>query len=434
MPSERVGPGARLNAVSPSPQRRLGTAEATVLGLAAMLGTGVYAVWAPAAAAAGPWLLLAVVIAGLVAACNATSTADLAAVHPESGGGYVYGRERLAPAVGRLAGVAFLVGKLASAAAAAGVFGSYVLPSQPLPVAVLVIVGATVLNTAGVRWTARGAYALVGGTFAVLLVVVAIGLFGPGPAAVVTAATPDAEPVSTRGGVLGVLTAAGFVFFAFAGYARVATLGEEVRDRRRTLRRAVSLAVGITLVTYLLVATALMVGLGSDRLATEGTPLVAVVDGGDVSALGVLVRLGAAVAAGSALLSVLVAVSRTTLVMARRGELPSGLATICSRGTPGRADILAGLITIGIAVLAGPVAAIALSACAVLVHYGVINLAALRLPAAQRSWPHWTSLLGVLLCGALAALLPTQQVVITVVALAVGWVLCTLLRRAGAPR
>jgi APA family basic amino acid/polyamine antiporter len=231
--------------------------------------------------------------------------------------------------------------------------------------------------------------------------------------------------------VLGVLTAAGLVFFAFAGYARIATLGEEVRDPRRTVRRAVALALGITMVTYLLVAAALVVGLGTDRLATEATPLVVVVDAGEASALGVLVRAGAAVAAGSALLSVLVGVSRTALAMARRRELPAPLAVIGSRGTPWRADVVGGLVTIGIAVLAGPVAAIALSACSVLVYYAVINLAALRLPSADRSWPRWTSVLGLLLCVGLAALLPTRQVVVTAVALAVGWTLCTLIGRAG---
>ncbi|MHA6621914.1 APC family permease [Pseudonocardia sp. DLS-67] len=419
--------------MSSSVQRRLGTADATVLGLAAMLGTGVFAVWAPAAAAAGPFLLFAVLLAGVVAACNAASTADLAVAHPESGGGYVYGRERLAPAAGRLAGVAFLVGKTSSAAAAAGIFGAYVLPSSPLPAAVLVIVAATVLNVAGVRWTTRGAYALVGGTLAVLLVVVVIGLVGPGPTDAATLATPDAEPVPAPGGGLGVLTAAALVFFAFAGYARVATLGEEVRDPRRTIRRAVGLALGITLLTYLLVAAALMVGVGTDRLATEATPLVTVVDAGETSALGVLVRAGAAVAAGSALLSVLVGVSRTALAMARRRELPGGLATISARGTPQRADVAGGLVTIGIAALAGPIAAIALSACSVLVYYAVINLAALRLSRAERSWPHVTSVLGLLMCLGLAALLPTRQVLITVVVLAVGWTLCTLLGRGRPP-
>jgi APA family basic amino acid/polyamine antiporter len=422
-----------VDAVSSSLQRRLGTADATVLGLAAMLGTGVFAVWAPAAAAAGPWLLIAVLLAAIVATCNAASTADLAVAHPESGGGYVYGRERLAPGAGRLAGVAFLVGKTSSAAAAAGVFGSYVLPSQPLPAAVLVIVAATVLNVSGVRWTARGAYALVGGTLAVLMVVVVIGLLGPDPAAVSALANPDAEPVRGPDGGVGVLTAAGLVFFAFAGYARIATLGEEVRDPRRTIRRAVALALGITLLTYLLVAAALLVGLGPDRLATEATPLVTVVDAGETGALGVLVRAGAAVAAGSALLSVLVGVSRTALAMARRRELPGGLAAISTRGTPWRADLAGGVVAIGVAALAGPVAAIALSACSVLVYYAVINLAALRLSPDERSWPRWTSGLGLLLCVGLAVLLPTRQVVITAVALAVAWTLCTLLGRGRAP-
>ncbi len=415
--------------MSSSVQRRPGTADATVLGLAAMLGTGVFAVWAPAAAAAGPLLLLSVLLAAIVAACNAASTTDLAVAHPASGGGYVYGRERLAAGAGRLAGVAFLVGKISSAAAAAGVFGSYVLPSQPLPAAVLVIVAATVLNVAGVRWTARGAYALVGGILAVLLVVVVIGLVGPDPAAVGTLANPEAEAVPGPEGGLGVLTAAALVFFAFAGFARIATLGEEVRDPRRTLRRAVVLALGIMLLAYLLVAAALMAGLGTDRLATEATPLVTVVDAGETGALGVLVRAGAAVATGSALLSVLVGMSCTALAMARRRELPGGLTAVSSRGTPWRADIAGGVVAIALAALAGPVAAIALSACSLLVYYAVINLAALRLSAAERSWPRWTSALGLLLCVGFAVLLPTRQVAVVAVALVVGWTLCTLLGR-----
>lgn len=423
----RIGQGGCLGGcVSSSVQRRLGTADAVVLGLAAMLGTGVFAVWGPAAAAAGPWLLLAVVLAGVVAACNAASTADLAVAHPESGGGYVYARERLSPGAGRLAGVAFLTGKSASAAAAAGVFGSYVLPSAALPTSILVIVAATALNISGVRWTARGAYALVGGTLAVLLLVVVVGLSG------VRADVPAAAPtgaVPVTGGVLGTLTATGLVFFAFAGYARIATLGEEVRDPGRTLRRAIAVALGVALLVYLLVAVALLVGMGTDQLAGEVSPLVSLVDAGNAPGLGVLVRVGAAVAAGSALLSVLVGVSRTALAMARRGELPRCLEAIGPRGTPWRADLVGGLVAVVLTVLAGPAAAIALSACSVLVYYAVINVAALRLPATARRWPAWTAVVGLVLCLGLAVLLPLTQVLITAAALAVGWTACTVLPR-----
>lgn len=420
-------PDDTLGAV-PGVTRTLGTGDAVVLGLAAMLGTGVFAVWGPAAAAAGRWLPLAVVLAAIVATCNATSTADLAVAHPVSGGGYVYGRERLSPAAGRLAGVAFLVGKTASAAAAALVFGGYVLPSAPRAVALAVIVAVTALNVGGVRWTARSAWVLVGGTLVVLLVVVLSGLCDGAD----TAQLQPAAPV--EGGVRGVLTAAGLVFFAFAGYARIATLGEEVRDPERTLRRAIVLALGIAFVTYLLVAVALLVGLGAGRLAMQEFPLAALVDAGDAPALGVLVRLGAAVAAGSALLSVLVGVSRTSLAMARDGELPRALAAISGRGTPWRADLVGGLAAVAVALAVGPLAAIALSACSVLVYYAVINLAALRLPVAQRRWPYWSSVLGLLMCLGLAVLLPVDQVLATAVALVVGWVVCTLLGRGNAAR
>ena len=131
----------------------------------------------------------------------------------------------------------------------------------------------------------------------------------------------------------------------------------------------------------------------------------------------------------------LVGLSRTGLAMARCGELPRMLGRVCGRGTPWRADLAGGLVTVAVTVLAGPTAAIAVSACSVLVYYAVINVAALRLPPAPRRWPAWASVLGLLLCLVLAALLPPAQVVITVAVLAVGWTACTVLpRRDGTPR
>ncbi len=287
--------------------------------------------------------------------------------------------------------------------------------------ALLAVAVATALNIAGVRWTARGAYALVGGTLAVLLVVIVVGFSGrSGP---VDSAT--LTPVVVDAGPAGVATAAGLVFFAFAGYARVATLGGEVRDPQRTIPRAVALALGITLVVYLLVASALLVGLGADRLAQQMSPLAALVDAWAAPGLGVIVRVGAAVAAGSALLTVLVGISRTALAMARGRDLPSCLARIGPRGTPWLADLLGGAIAAAVAAVAGPTAAIALSACSVLVYYGVINVAALRLNA--RGLRRWVAVVGVLLCVLLALLLPLAQVLITIAALAVGWTAATFL-------
>lgn len=408
-------------------QRRLGTADAVVLGLGAMLGAGVFTVFGPAAAAAGAWLPAALVLAAVVAACNAFSSADLAAAHPESGGTYTYAGYRIGPWSARLAGTAFLAGKTASAAAAAGVFGVYLVPGAPVLAAVALVAAVAAVNLAGVRWTARATWVLVTVVLAVLVGVGAAGLLGPSAAldASIGAAGPGAA-----GGLSGVPTAAGLLFFAFAGYARIATLGEEVRHPGRTLRRAIPLALLVALTVYLLVGLAALRGLGVNRLAGELAPLVTLAETGP-GWLPAVVRVGAAVATASVLLSVLVGVSRTTLAMARRGDLPAGLAAISARGTPWRADLTGGAVAAVLAVLAGPAAAVALSACSVLVYYAVANAAAMRLRRAERRWPAWTAPLGLALCLLLAAVLPARQVLVTVVVLTVGVAGTALVHRWG---
>lgn len=397
-----------------------------MLGLGAMLGAGVFTAFTPAARAAGGWLLLALVLAAVVATCNAVSSADLAANYPQSGGAYVYAGQLLGRWPARLAGVAFVVGKTSSAAAAAGTLGAYVAPRHPLPVALGAVALFTAVNVAGVRKTVALTWALVVLVLAVLAAVVVAGLAGGPVDGHGTGGLSGAE-APPSGGPLGVLTAAGLLFFAFAGYARLATLGEEVRDPHRTLRLAIPLALGAALLVYFAVALTLLIRLGADRLAIEPAPLAALVS--QTPWLVLAVRLGAGVAVASALLSVLVGVSRTTLAMARGGDLPAPLAHVGRRDTPWPADIAGGAVAALIAVLAGPAAAIALSACCVLVYYAAANAAALRLPRQRRRWPPWTAWLGLALCCLLAATLPPPQVLITLVVLTVGTALTALIAR-----
>jgi basic amino acid/polyamine antiporter, APA family len=404
-------------------RRRPGTADAVALGLAAVLGAGVFGVWAPATAAAGGWLPLAVVVAGVAALCAAAAGADVALAHP--GGCPVGGASLLSPSAARLAGVAYLVGRAAAAATAATVFGSYVLPDRPLVAAVGVVVVVTGLAVAGVTHSPRSAWALVGGVGAVLLVVVLVGVVTAGGARPeLSAATALLVPVGpASSGAPGVLTAAGLLFFAYAGFARLFPLGAQLPDARR---RVVGLTLGVVLLGYLAVAVALLARLGADVVATSPAPLVALVDAGGAPALGVLVRLGAAVACGSALLAVLDGGSRTVVTMAGRGELPRGLGTAGARGTPWRAAVLGAVAAVAVAVLAGPTGSLAIAACALLVHYALVGLAGVLLPAPQRSWPAAVLGTGAVLCVLLAVLLPLRGVVVTAVALAVLWVLTTV--------
>lgn len=392
----------------PALERRLGPLDAVTLGLGAMLGAGVFVVFGPAAAAAGSGLLVALLLAGLVAGANATSSARLAARYPESGGAYVYGRRRLGPVWGFLAGWAFVVGKTASCAAMALTVGVYAWPDHARPVALGVVALLTAVNCLGVTKTAGVTRALVAVTLAVL-------------AAVVATAAPAASPARLTDwfphGALGVLQAAGLLFFAFAGYARIATLGAEVRDPARTIPRAVALALGIVLLVYAAVGAVALAAVGPAALAASPAPLATV-----AGPLAPLVRVGAAAAAAGVLLSLLAGVARTTLAMARDGELPRSLAAVHpGRRVPLRAQVVLGAVVAALVGVLDPRGAIGLSSVAVLVYYAVANAAALTLEGRRA-----TAVLGLVGCLVLAVTLPAPSVLAGAAALALG-----LLVRAG---
>ncbi|MGI5274072.1 APC family permease [Nonomuraea sp. CA-218870] len=440
--------------------RRLETRDAVVVGLSAMIGAGVFAVFAPAAAAAGSWLLAALGLAAVVAYCNATSSARLAARHPESGGTYVYGRRRLGPFWGYLAGWGFTVGKTASCAAMALTFGAYAAPDLARPLAVAAVVVLTVLNLSGVRRSARAARLMVGFVLLVLTAVVAaaflpdtgtaIGLpvdDTADPAGIPNAQVVDKDQVVQVGSLddlppglhlildpevtgWGVLQAAGLLFFAFAGYARVATMGEEVRDPGRTIPRAIGIALGLTLVVYTLVAAAALHTLGPGLLAASPEPLVEVVKAGGERWLEPVVRAGAAVASLGALLALLLGVSRTVLAMARERDLPGALAAVDPvRQAPRRAELAVGAAVVVLVLVADLREAIGFSSFGVLVYYAIANAAALTLGRDEGAPPKAVPVLGLALCLLLAATLPLPSVVAGLIVFAVGAALWAVRRR-----
>jgi basic amino acid/polyamine antiporter, APA family len=396
--------------------RRLGPVDAVAIGLGSMIGAGVFAAFAPAAAAAGSGLLIGLLLAAAVAYCNAMSSARLAAVYPESGGTYVYGRERLGPFWGYLAGWSFVVGKTASCAAMALTIGVYVWPAHAHAVAVGAVVALTVLNCFGVQRTALLTRVIVAAVLAVLSASV-VGIVSSGAGEV---SRLDIGGDTTVGGVL---QAAGLLFFAFAGYARIATLGEEVRDPARTIPRAISVALGITLVVYLAVAVALLTALGSAGLAATTAPLTAAVRAAGPTWLVPVVAGGAVLAAVGSLLALILGVSRTTLAMARDGHLPRRLAWVHA-GVPRSAEIIVGVVVAALAASANLIGAIGFSSFGVLVYYAIANCSAWTL---KRGVIPAAGLVG---CVLLAFALPVSAVLAGAAVLVVGAVVY-LVRRPG---
>ena len=384
--------------------RRLGTRDAVVIGLGSMIGAGVFAAIGPAAAAAGGGLLVGLALAAVVAYCNATSSAQLAALYPASGGTYVYGRERLGHLWGFLAGWGFVIGKTASCAAMALTFGSYVDGELARPLGVGAVVALTVVNLLGVQKTAWLTRVIVAVVLASLAVVVTAGL----------TSSPTASNIGplTDGGVHGILQAGALLFFAFAGYARIATVGEEVRDPARTIPRAIPIALGITLVVYTTVAVVALCAVGADALAASSAPLTEVAAAGGWSWAMPVVRAGAAVASLGVLLSLLVGVSRTTFAMAGESDLPRWLDAVHpTRRVPHRAELVVAAVVIIVVLAADVRGAIGFSSFAVLFYYAVANASAFTLNRDERRWPRALAVLGVIGCASLGVALPASSVI-----------------------
>ena len=407
--------------------RRLDLADAVVLGLASMVGAGVFAAFTPAAQAAGSGLLVGLVLAAAVAWANATSSAQLAAQYPTSGGTYVYGRERLGPTWGFLAGWGFVVGKTASCAAMAMAVAIYALGGEARAarlVALAVLAALTLVVLRGITRTARLARVLLAATLASLLLVVTVIL------AFTRTWHSPVEAIGTAS-PYGVLQSAGLLFFAFAGYARIATLGEEVRDPARTIPRAITRALLAAIVLYAVVALTLLVTIGPEGIASSALPLLAAAQAADVSWLGLILRVGATVASLGALLGLLTGVGRTAFAMARNADLPRGLASVDTRTqVPAQAQLaIAGAVAL-LVLLTDLRHAIGFSSFGVLLYYAIANLAAFTQDPPHRRWPRWVQVGGLAGCLVLTLTLPIGSVLAGVLVFAVGLAGRALLRRA----
>ncbi|HET9240331.1 MAG TPA: amino acid permease [Oligoflexus sp.] len=386
--------------------RRLHTGDAVILGLGSMIGAGIFAAAGPAAAAAGTGLLLAVVIAGCIAWLNASTMAQLAALYPESGGTYVYGRKRLGPIWGFLAGWGFVVGKLASCTAMALTFAYYAAPDYARPLAVTAVLVLTLINYMGVKKTAQATKILV---ILVLSSLALVAFAALGGGAVDTARLTG---WLDRGGFPGLLQASGLMFFAFAGYARIATLGEEVVEPRTTIPRSILIALGITLAVYLLIIGSAVLTVDIDQLAQSQAPLRLAVESGRFHALAPVVRIGACFASLSVLLSLMAGISRTTFAMASGRDLPHALSAVHPvHKVPHRAELMVGLIVAAVVSFADLRSAIGFSSFAILTYYAIANIAAWTLSKEQRLYPRWMSGLGLIACVTVAFSLPGVSVV-----------------------
>lgn len=382
-------------------RRELGLGGAVITGLGSILGTGAFVAIALAFDFAGSWIMVAAPAAGLVAVFNGLSSASLAAVHPVAGGTYEYGYRFLGAWPGFTAGWLFLIAKSASAATAALALGRLVgVEWSPL----LIVGLMTLLVAAGLRRTM--------GVNAALVAITIIGLGAFVVAAIVNRGPGDVPTPPTDVG--SVLEAIAFLFVAYTGYGRIATLGEEVRSPETTIPKAVVITLAVTALLYTAVAVGVVTMWRTNTLGGES--LFEITRGFDV---GIVVTVAAATAMAGVLLNLLLGLSRVWLAMGRRGDMPAALARVTD-GSPRVAVAVTGVVIAGLTLIGDLRVAWSFSAFSVLLYYALTNAAALRLTTDQRRFPRWTAWAGLGSCVFLALWLNSAVVGISLAVIGAG--------------
>ncbi|MBK9155843.1 MAG: amino acid permease [Chloracidobacterium sp.] len=410
--------------VRPELRRDITLVDAVGIGLGAIIGAGIFVVTGVAAGVAGPAFLIGLLIAGMAAACNALSSAELAATYPQSGGTYEYGYRLLSPSAGFAAGWMFLASKLAAGGTVALGFGAYLSKLVPSVPAKYAAVGGVLVLTAanlfGIKKAGKLNTAIVAVTLLTLVVFAAVGI----PSFDTANLTPFAPF-----GILGIAESSALMFFAYTGYARIATLGEEVHEPKKTIPRAIVITIIVSIMLYAAVAIVAVGSIGAPGLAATSSPLQEASRSFAFPGVVWVVGIGATTAMFGVLLSQIVGISRMMFAMARRRDLPDFLGHVSNKhAVPAIGIILTGGVILVLAVFGTLEFVISAASFTILIYYGIANICALRLAKKDKIYPKWISATGLIFCSALAISLPWIVVGTGLATLAVGFMFRMILR------
>ncbi|MCA8982539.1 MAG: amino acid permease [Planctomycetaceae bacterium] len=419
-------------------RREVGMWGAMLLGLGSIVGTGVFVSLSIAIEVAGSAVLLAIVVSAGVAACNGLSSAQLAANHPVSGGTYEYGYRWLTPALGFQAGWLFLCAKCASAATAALGCAGYLRnlggwhePVGNVPLACGLVLVMTLLVLSGLRRSNRANALIVSATLVSLSAFVLSGF----PQAWQQTLQQDLyDSQSSVSSPFDFLQACALMFVAFTGYGRIATLGEEVHEPRKTIPQAILATLVVSALLYLSVGWICLAAVhdAGPATATESLSAPLVQYARQFGGVWVvwMVSAGAVTAMLGVLLNLILGLSRVVLAMGRHGDIPERFAKLDASCTTPTAAVLGVGILVGMLTLIGNVKTTwSFSAFTVLVYYALTNLAALRLSVAERLYPRWISWLGLLGCLSLAFWVEPVVWQTGLLLMAIGWIYHAFVQR-----
>jgi APA family basic amino acid/polyamine antiporter len=401
------------NAPESQPPARLTLFDAVNISLGSIIGAGIFVILGAAAAVAGPALVVSVLIAAFVSLLTGFSAAALSRKYPQSGGVYIFARETISDFSGFLVGWVWLFSNVVSGATVAVGFGhylSYFIPKLPSSIGVVIVVLSTVvINLFGSKESSR---------FNNVLVLVKVGvLVFFSAAAFLHFQGGNFRPFMPYG-FRGVWAGAATIFFAYAGFARVAIVADEIREPRKNVPRATILSIFISTVIYLLVAVAAVAGAGSKLLASSGSPLADAMGSMGMRFGARLVALGGLAATGTVALASVLGLSRLAQVMARDGEMPKFVGRSSARTAVPRNAVLIGGAAMLVLAFSADLPHIAyISSFSLLLYYAAMNLSGLKI---LQGGMRIVTALGLLSCLVLMFNLPKRSWIVGAAVVALG--------------
>lgn len=371
-------------------KKRLTWLDLTVFGVGVVIGAGIFTLTGRAAQAyAGPGIVLSFVIAGVCCALAALCYAEFASAVPVSGSAYTFSYASLGEMVAWIIGWDLLLELMLGAAVVAQGWSAYAQDflakigiewpasigydetagfGHPNLLALLLVVVLGVLVTVGIKESMRVNLVLVALKVFIVMFVIVAGLFyvnganydpfippaEGGVAAESTLLTPLVQLIfgiePQVFGVLGVVTAASIVFFAYIGFDVVATTAEEAKNPKRDLPIGILGSLAICTVLYMAVCL-VVTGMVKYTDLEAGAPLASAFEAVGRPGFATLISAGAVAGLTTVVMTLMIGAARVLFAMSRDNLVPHGAGKVHPRfGTPSR-------ITIGIAVVVGLVAA-----------------------------------------------------------------------------
>jgi APA family basic amino acid/polyamine antiporter len=371
--------------------RTLTLKSSIYLGLSSMIGAGLFNNIAPTAKISSYGSVLGLLLASTLAIANASSSAQLASQFPKTGGTYLYANKVLGKPYAIIAGAVFIIGKTISCVAIALTVGNYLSPVYGKEIGVVLCLLVFLLSFSGIHKTAEIAKWFVWIIFGLLLFYAVSIISTPN----VNLSIPIFESIS----IDSILLSASIWFFAFTGYSRLATFGEEIKNPKEIIPTAILTGLGITIFLYFGITWLTLSIISPEFIMNSNTPLLVAMDVSRFSEFSFLIVFASSIAMVSVFLALMPGISRIYVALSRDRVLPKAFSKIHKKFNS--AYISEGFVLISVIVgiySFDVIRSIKLSSFFILIYYAITNFCVIKLKKNDRLYSLAFAFYGFITC------------------------------------